>query len=247
MSDIRNKLENKLEEILEKKNPSFLLDKPEEVQNSLFEEEKKEEKKEKEPEAEKLPTQKGTLEDKIIAFFSENPNAEDAKLHKWAEEQKLNVHEVETAIYALTTKMVKFLTGGMSVKKGVSAKSVDSTELRMGKGVEKEHTSDEDTAERIAVDHLSEIPDYYTRLKKMEDEAKVKEEPKKKEEVSEGIKVESLKKFDKSRTQTAVKRAIDTIFELVDEGVFEGNEKSYMESALRILNSTSRKLKQSII
>jgi len=44
-------------------------------------------------------------------------------------------------------------------------------ELRMGKKVEHEHTNDTSKATEIAMDHLSEIPDYYTRLAKMEKEA----------------------------------------------------------------------------
>jgi len=43
-------------------------------------------------------------------------------------------------------------------------------ELSMGIDVEKEHTSDESVAKEIALDHLKELPDYYTRLKKMERE-----------------------------------------------------------------------------
>jgi len=43
-------------------------------------------------------------------------------------------------------------------------------ELEMGLKVEKEHTKDENTAREIAMDHLSEFPDYYTRLDKMEKE-----------------------------------------------------------------------------
>ena len=45
-------------------------------------------------------------------------------------------------------------------------------ELKMGIEVEKEHTDKPEIAKKIAKDHLSEFPDYYTRLKKMEDEAK---------------------------------------------------------------------------
>lgn len=41
-------------------------------------------------------------------------------------------------------------------------------ELEMGMKVEKEHTHDEKKAKEIAMDHLSEFPDYYTRLSKME-------------------------------------------------------------------------------
>ena len=35
-----------------------------------------------------------------------------------------------------------------------------------------EHTDDKDKAAEIAKDHLTEDPKYYTRLAKMEDEAK---------------------------------------------------------------------------
>lgn len=41
-------------------------------------------------------------------------------------------------------------------------------ELNKGISVEMEHTKDKSTAKDIAMDHLSEIPDYYSRLDKME-------------------------------------------------------------------------------
>ena len=42
----------------------------------------------------------------------------------------------------------------------------------MGIPIEHEHTGDKDLATDIALQHLDEIPDYYTRLKKMESDAK---------------------------------------------------------------------------
>lgn len=48
---------------------------------------------------------------------------------------------------------------------------VDPGELKVGIRVEYEHTDDYDIAKQIALDHLSEIPDYYTRLIKMEKDA----------------------------------------------------------------------------
>lgn len=48
----------------------------------------------------------------------------------------------------------------------------NAEELAMGIKIEMEHTDNEATAKGIAKDHLKEIPDYYTRLKKMEAEAK---------------------------------------------------------------------------
>lgn len=41
-------------------------------------------------------------------------------------------------------------------------------QLKMGVKVEKEHTSDSKIAREITLDHLAELPDYYTRLKKAE-------------------------------------------------------------------------------
>lgn len=53
----------------------------------------------------------------------------------------------------------------------VSSKKFDEKQLRMGIDVEKEHTDVPEVAKAIAKDHLSEIPDYYTRLLRMESEA----------------------------------------------------------------------------
>jgi hypothetical protein len=48
--------------------------------------------------------------------------------------------------------------------------SVEQIQKQLSKGikVEKEHTSDERIAREIALDHLSELPDYYDRLQKAE-------------------------------------------------------------------------------
>ena len=45
-------------------------------------------------------------------------------------------------------------------------------QLDMGEPIEREHTKDHELAKDIALQHLDEIPDYYTRLKKMEADAK---------------------------------------------------------------------------
>lgn len=54
---------------------------------------------------------------------------------------------------------------------GKSPKEFDSKQLLMGIEVELEHTGDRDLAREIAMDHLTEIPDYYTRLLRMETQA----------------------------------------------------------------------------
>jgi hypothetical protein len=62
---------------------------------------------------------------------------------------------------------------GKAYDEGITEKDVDPKELAMGIDVEKEHTDNPELAKRIALDHLAEIPDYYTRLDKMEKEAGV--------------------------------------------------------------------------
>lgn len=74
------------------------------------------------------------------------------------------------------------IKGGKADNKSIKdiAKKFDVTvakinkELRMGIEVEYEHTNSKNMAKEIAMDHLMEIPDYYTRLKKMEKEGKSK-------------------------------------------------------------------------
>lgn len=56
-------------------------------------------------------------------------------------------------------------------KHGVSVSSIQK-QLKIGIPIEHEHTKDKDLATDIALQHLGEFPDYYTRLKKMEKSAK---------------------------------------------------------------------------
>ena len=56
------------------------------------------------------------------------------------------------------------LTGG--VGDATAPHSVDPVELSLGQTVEMEHTTDPDIATEIALDHLSEDPAYYTKLRK---------------------------------------------------------------------------------
>ena len=70
-------------------------------------------------------------------------------------------------------------TTGLADKKGTDEGDVHPEQLLMGIKVEMEHTKDKSLAKQIALDHLTEVPDYYTRLVKMEKDTKdseVKEE-----------------------------------------------------------------------
>ena len=54
--------------------------------------------------------------------------------------------------------------------------SVEEIEAQIKKGIEieKEHTNDKEKATEIAMDHVTEFPDYYDRIEKMEKDAKEK-------------------------------------------------------------------------
>ena len=70
-----------------------------------------------------------------------------------------------------------FIKNGKFVETGTKEEDVDPKELEMGILVEYEHSGGKtemakEIAKRIALDHLSEISDYYTRLKEMEATAK---------------------------------------------------------------------------
>jgi len=68
----------------------------------------------------------------------------------------------------------------------------DPKELAMGVAIEREHTNNTLTAKEIAKDHLSEIPDYYTRLKNMEAQADAPaDEPKPEENNPEDVQEEA--------------------------------------------------------
>jgi len=61
-----------------------------------------------------------------------------------------------------------FFKEGYAGKAGTRASSVDAKQLAMGIKVEMEHTNDKKIAEKIALDHLTEDPLYYTHLDEME-------------------------------------------------------------------------------
>jgi len=105
----------------------------------------------------------------VARFLAEHPDPEDRDFHAWAEGGGLDVHEAEAAAYVLATRYANLLlVDGKSVKGGFSEEDADLEELKAGVEVEKEHTDDPMLAKKIALDHLAELPDYYTRLRRME-------------------------------------------------------------------------------
>lgn len=83
--------------------------------------------------------------------------------------QLANVSETEKEPIDFTRS---FFEAGRSSEAGITENDVDQEQLKMGIEVEYEHTTDATVAKKIALDHLAEIPDYYTRLAKMEEEGK---------------------------------------------------------------------------
>ena len=97
----------------------------------------------------------------IVALFSKGAPG-DGAVHALADRLKVSPHVLETEIYAILSS---FLASGKS--KDFKGK-FDPGQVGKGIKVEMEHTTSRDLAERIARDHLAEIPDYYDRLEKME-------------------------------------------------------------------------------
>jgi hypothetical protein len=101
----------------------------------------------------------------IIKWFMKNPYPKDDAVHAFAEKLGVDPHDFEGHIYMILSDI---LTEGRSKKfKG----SYDPKQMKMGIEVEYEHTNIALIAEKISKDHLAELPDYYTRLLKMEKDA----------------------------------------------------------------------------
>lgn len=112
-----------------------------------------------------------SIKEKIKKFFKENPYPEDSKVHDFADSMGIDPDKLESEIYSLLSDYLK-----VGKHQDSPDSNYDSKELAMGIEVEKEHVDDPMLTKEIAKDHLAEIPDYYTRLKKMEDEAKTKKD-----------------------------------------------------------------------
>lgn len=101
-----------------------------------------------------------SIKDKIIKYLIENPNPPDKKVHAFAEKSGIEPDKLEAIIYSILSEIIH--------KPDIKESEADPKELAMGIKVEMEHTSIPSLAKQIALTHLSELPDYYTRLKKME-------------------------------------------------------------------------------
>jgi glutamate mutase epsilon subunit len=101
-----------------------------------------------------------------IFFLSNNPASAQGSNPKKFEEYRAAIQK-EFGIDIKNFKGV--LKGGRADGKDLT--KYDLKQILLGIKVELEHTADRMIALEITSDHLEEIPDYYTRLLKMEDEA----------------------------------------------------------------------------
>lgn len=118
-----------------------------------------EEEEEEAPERALTPEEKATVK----SFFKSHPSPSDDQVHELAESMKVSPHSLEEEIYKMVGKTAQ-------KHEHVPDSKYNQEQLRMGIKVEKEHTDDPEKAKEISKDHLSELPDYYTRLHKMETE-----------------------------------------------------------------------------
>ena len=119
-------------------------------------------------------------------------------------------------------KQKDYIKGGRS--DGKKDSDYNQKELKMGRKVEMEHTKNPKIANEIAKDHLQEIPDYYTRLKKMEAKAGIYDARKDRRSGLFGpAKNEKLAKVITIKSPVAFKHSISTL--KGKDGKVSGEEK----------------------
>ena len=106
----------------------------------------------------------------LINFFTMYQDPADDLIHQLADKLEIEHSDLEKEIYGLLSS---FLYNGLynDKKRSDGKVPIDKGQLEKGIKVEMEHTSNELVAQRIALDHLTEIVDYYNRLEKMEEAA----------------------------------------------------------------------------
>ena len=82
---------------------------------------------------------------------------------EWEQDQRVAV------AFSMCRKDVNASLNGLAERRGVKPEDVDQEQLRIGQKHEMEHTSDPRIAQQIALDHLTEDPDYYKKPRKNAD------------------------------------------------------------------------------
>ena len=139
-------------------------------------------------------TGKGYDEDKVMLGFRSKAQAQKGFLKHYDDKKFLGptstvpVERLKEMVES-KKKLVKIssfgdellklgVAGGKSQAEGKDPEDFDPRQVRLGKKVEAEHTSDPMSQERITADHLVEMDDYYDRLIPMEQAAEAEEKDK---------------------------------------------------------------------
>ncbi len=112
----------------------------------------------------------------IETFLKKNRKPKDKEIHALADKLGIDHDTFEEHVYMMLSDKLREdkIKGGEADKKSES--DFDAAEIKLGIKIEMEHTDDPALAKEIAMDHLTELPDYYSRLKKMEKEAGIDED-----------------------------------------------------------------------
>ena len=111
-----------------------------------------------------VPLSKAEQLDELLLFFRENPSASRQDLLALDKALGVSKEEIENLEFELCKALCSRI--GKHVNHG--DEKVDETELEKGIQHEMEHTNDQYIARLIVLDHLYEIPDYYTQLAKID-------------------------------------------------------------------------------
>jgi hypothetical protein len=126
------------------------------------------------------------------------------------------IHNINNTINNIDISSAKSLGGNV----GNADDAYIKDELEKGIDVELEHTPKKEIAKEIAKDHLDEIPDYYTRLIKMEEEAmKLKKDKEASSEVNNNFQSELA--YVKAKAKEVDEYLRQRIVEYQEEGISE--------------------------
>jgi len=103
------------------------------------------------------------LIDALISLFRDK-EVTSAEIHNLAKNHNVDIKTLEQVAF----KKLSALLRSVGKHKDSPDEKFDPEQLALGVKVEQEHTNDPYIAKIIAKDQLVELPDYYTRLKKME-------------------------------------------------------------------------------
>jgi|WetSurMetagenome_2_1015567.scaffolds.fasta_scaffold811764_2 hypothetical protein len=107
---------------------------------------------------------KQSVQKLIVAMFIKQPAVNANTVKEIADRGGLTVDMINNEIYEMLGSL---LNGGKFAAN--PNMPIDDRQLQMGIAVEAEHTDNYFLRKKISLDHLSEMSDYYTKLKEMED------------------------------------------------------------------------------